>query len=281
MSATRRVLITGVAGLVGRELVATAPAWAEVLGVHLNRPAPPGVTSVQQDLTDAATTGSVVEQLAPEIIVHCAYRQGSAPDTVDTTASLVAAARRTGATLVLLSTDAVFDGEHAPYAEDDVPEPVHEYGRQKLAAERLVSTLPGAVIIRTALVVGRDRHDAATRWLLEGLEAGERVTLFTDEFRTAIAVEDLAQGIWEILTLPERAGIWHLCGPERLSRVDIGRRIAAAHGVDDATVAEVPSSTFPGARPRDVSLTAQRAGRVLGVRPRRIGSLDSHDHDHH
>jgi dTDP-4-dehydrorhamnose reductase len=60
------------------------------------------------------------------------------------------AAAETGARLLHLSTDAVFDGADGSYREDQLPAPLNVYGKTKLAGEAAVSEAhPGALVVRT------------------------------------------------------------------------------------------------------------------------------------
>ncbi|PYQ02850.1 MAG: NAD(P)-dependent oxidoreductase, partial [Acidobacteria bacterium] len=68
------------------------------------------------------------------------------------------------------------------------------------------------------------------------------------------------------------AGRFHLGGPERLSRYDLGRRVAHVLGLDEggitpATVADMPQEAR---RPADTSLDSNRARRELGWEPRSL-----------
>ena len=82
--------------------------------------------------------------------------QQDAPTIVQGSAAVAAAAHRSGARLVHLSTDLVFDGEQgAPYEEDADPRPVSAYGAAKLEAERIVARAhPEALLVRTSLLYG-------------------------------------------------------------------------------------------------------------------------------
>ena len=186
-----------------------------------------------------------------------------------------------GAGLVHISTDAVFDGEHPPYGEDDVPEPVHPYGVAKRRVELAVlDTVPDATVVRTSLIVhlDPDQPDSATGWVVDANRDGREVTLFTDEVRTAVRLVDLTAVLVELVELDasSRRGFWHVAGPERLSRAEIGEVIAGAFDLDRSLIRHAPSSTVAGPRPRDVSLHAERVDAELSVRPAPIATLPRH-----
>jgi dTDP-4-dehydrorhamnose reductase len=120
----------------------------------------------QVSVTDATAVRALVEDIRPEVVFNCAAynavdRAESEPDlarevNAQGPFNAAVACRGTGAHLVHFSTNFVFDGELArPYVESDVPAPLGAYARSKLEGERRVlETLPGALVIRTAAVFG-------------------------------------------------------------------------------------------------------------------------------
>lgn len=259
-----RVLITGGAGLVAGHLVRTAPADVELhVTWRTSRPVA-GPAAHQVDLCDAAAVGALCEQVRPDLVVHTAYSQSSRADVVDATAAVAAAAAACGARLVHLSSDMVFGGGDATYDEDDVPDPLNDYGRWKLASEQLaVAHVPAVLVTRTSLVVSGDPLDHQARWLQRALTAGEEVTLFDDEYRTPVQAHDLAGAIWDLVA-DEAAGVVHLAGPERLSRAQIGLRCAQQLGLPTDLVRTASAADHPEPRPRDLSLASVRRPNSVG-----------------
>ncbi|HYR09738.1 MAG TPA: sugar nucleotide-binding protein, partial [Longimicrobium sp.] len=192
------------------------------------------------------------------------------------TESVVRGCRASGAALVYMSTDALLDGESSPYAESAEPAPVHEYGRWKARAELHVrAEMPGAAVIRTSLIVRAEPPDRNSAWVVNSLRRGEPVRLFTDELRCPIAVEDLAAQLWEVALLPpeRRGGVWHLAGPESVSRYALGVLLALRHGVDPSAITPIPSASAPAPRPRDLRLLTPRADRELHTRARPVSAV--------
>jgi dTDP-4-dehydrorhamnose reductase len=255
------VLVTGGAGLVARHLVAAAPTGTSLHLTWRTREPPSGPTAHRVDLTDGEAVRELFAEVRPEAVIHTAYSMHDRADIVDATRHVAAAAAAQGATLLHLSTDMVFDGTAAPYAEPDPVSPVNDYGRWKAAAEQVViRQVPDACITRTSLVVALDPPDAATRRLLDAVRAGERPTLFVDEVRCPIRARDLAAALWALVDMEpqERRGLWHLPGPEALSRLEIGRRLLAAAGLDPEVPLPGSAGTHPEPRPPDLTLASIR-----------------------
>jgi dTDP-4-dehydrorhamnose reductase len=182
--------------------------------------------------------------------------------------------RERGLRLVALSTDLVFGGDRAFVREDDPPGPLSVYGRTKLAGEEAVlAACPGAAVARVALVLGRGHgaRGTSTESVAWALRAGRAVRLFTDEYRTPVDPESLADAVGCLL---ERggAGLYHLGGPERLSRHELGLRVARALALPESGVEAAVQAEYAGDERRapDVSLDSTRARIELGWEPAAI-----------
>ncbi len=278
-----RVLVTGAGGLVGGRLAALFHEQGrETLALFRSFPPPPGPRALRQSLDDEEGLARLLDRECPTAVVHAAAlaqvdRCYAFPDeagaaNVQVPTRLARLCRERGLRLVALSTDLVFSGEQAPLSERDRAEPRSVYGRTKLAGEDGVLVAhPEAAVVRVALVVGRGHGPRATasEAIARSLRAGERPRLFTDEHRTPIDPESLAAAVLRILD-QRGAGRYHLGGSERVSRYELGVRVARALGLDSTAL--VPGRQVdhvaPEPRAADVSLDSSRAQQELGFRPR-------------
>ena len=172
-----RVMVTGGAGFVGRELVQTLKGKAEVVVADLLRYGTPswlegepdGFAFRRVDIRDAAAIRSVIEEFCPEVIVHLAaihYIPECDNDPANAVATNVAgtvnilAACQSGTRFVFASSGAVYQPDEAPHREfDSVVEPVDIYGFTKQQGEVYVRALAAArdlsgVIVRLFNVIG-------------------------------------------------------------------------------------------------------------------------------
>jgi dTDP-4-dehydrorhamnose reductase len=183
----------------------------------------------------------------PDAIVNCAAV--SSPDQVDQNPQLahlinVEAARKLaeisshlGARHMHISTDMVFDGSSSPYRSTDPTNPLSEYGRQKLEAEKQVLrvTDQNLVVLRITLLNGnsprgnRSPHER----ILNAMANGQKSTLFTDEYRQTSSAENVAQLLIELIERPNLNGLFHWCGSEVVTRYELGRKILQRFGFDD------------------------------------------------
>jgi dTDP-4-dehydrorhamnose reductase len=289
-----RILITGASGLLGGRLCLLLSPDHAISGLTRSRPAPEGILSLKADLTDEAAMLAALEETRPDAVIHCAAladaeiceREPAQARLLNLalTRQLAAACRARGARLVTISTDLVFDGHAAFSTEASSPHPLTEYGRTKLEAE--AATLQGSadsVVLRIALVSGRGHGPrlTATETVARRLRKGEPITLYEDEWRTPVDPESVAEAIRAVLRRPGLTGCFHIAGAERVSRVELGERVARAFDLDASLIRKAPQSAHQGApRPADVSLDITRARKELGWTPRpldtalREGRLD-------
>jgi dTDP-4-dehydrorhamnose reductase len=253
-----KLLVTGGAGYLGSEVCRQAAERGfEVLATRFRTPPPYGAP-VHLDVRDAAAAQRVLMRHGPEVVVHTAYVQGGpalAETIVRGSRAVAAAAHRSGARLVHLSTDLVFDGEQgAPYTEEAEPRPVMEYGAAKLEAERLVvQAHPGALLVRTSLLYGKPGPQ-------EALALRDDIELYTDEIRCPTRVDELAAALLELAGLGV-SGLLHVAAPEAVSRYEFARLLRAAVGADPDGVRGAASPR--GRRARNVALDSSKAAGLL------------------
>ncbi|KAK3724925.1 hypothetical protein QZH41_005693 [Actinostola sp. cb2023] len=175
-SDSRRVLITGASGLLGRALMkafSSSLNW-QVLGLAHTRVS----GNLQKvNLLDFEETRRIVEEFKPHLLVHSAAERR--PDIVeknpDATQNLNVGTTEFLAKLVedfnkglkspshfmlYISTDYVFDGTSAvPYKPDDPPHPINKYGQSKLEGEQAVERYhPNGLILRVPVLYGDVEH---------------------------------------------------------------------------------------------------------------------------
>ncbi|XP_010175436.1 methionine adenosyltransferase 2 subunit beta-like, partial [Antrostomus carolinensis] len=143
---SRRVLITGATGLLGRAVFKefSENNWNAV-GCGYRRARP---RFEQINLLDSVAVHDIIHDFQPHVIVHCAAERRpdvveSQPDAasqlnVAASGNLAKEAAGVGAFLIYISTDYVFDGTSPPYKESDVPNPLNLYGKTKLDGEKAV-----------------------------------------------------------------------------------------------------------------------------------------------
>jgi dTDP-4-dehydrorhamnose reductase len=260
-------LVTGATGLLGGYLVEELRRAGE----HVVAVGGPGRAGAGVELTDERAVHALAAQVRPDVIFHTAALSAladcaRAPERarqLNSVAAATLAEAADGARFVHVSTDMVFDGEAAPYREGDPPAPTSVYGRTKREAELAVLAAAGrSVVVRVSLLFGPTKNGRRGFFdhQLAQLQVGNSspLVLFDDEWRTPLSLRVAAEALVAI-GRSDVGGVLHLGGPERLSRFEIGQRLAGAFGLAHlAHLALVRGSrtavTGPEPRPRDLSL---------------------------
>jgi dTDP-4-dehydrorhamnose reductase len=268
-----RHLVTGASGQLGAYLLrelrdggTVVAAWSgSAAGERFGVPLPP------VDLGDTVAVAAAFRDARPDVVIHAGamariadcFRDPVRAGRVNAggaaaLAELCTAAR---ARLVHVSTDLVFDGEHAPYRETDTPHPLSVYGRSKRDAEAAVLAAPRSAVARVSLLFGPSRSGRPSFFDEQAAALRERrpVTLFEDEWRTPLSLTTAARAL-VALAHSDFTGVLHVGGPERLSRLEMGLRLAAFLGADPSAIRPGRRDDAPAGepRPRDVSLDSAR-----------------------
>lgn len=284
-----RILITGSNGLLGQKLVDALRDDAEVELIATSRgddrsPVSLGERYHALDITQRIEVDRVLDAERPDCVIHTAAmtnvdacEQDSAAcrlQNVTATEHLARACKLIGAHLILLSTDFIFDGLAGPYAEGDEPAPLSIYGQSKLDAERAVMSagLERWSIARTIIVYGVApglSRGNVVLWAKGALEKGQPIKVVDDQWRMPTLAEDLADGCIRIAKR-KAGGIYHLCGPDGMSILELVERVAAFFRLDASIVTPVKSDTLgqPAKRPPRTGFVIDKARRELGYAPR-------------
>lgn len=276
------VLVTGAGGRLGGRLAALlSPRFRVVGGVRTALP-PSSVATHAMDAADGPSIEAALEATRAQAVVHCAALADADacerdPDAayrsnVSACEALARACATRGVRLIAVSTDQVFSGERPFWREQDDARPASVYGRTKREGEQaIVALCPQAAIVRVALLAGavHGRHPSASESIAWALHERRPLKLFTDQYRTPIDPESVAQAV-AVLLQGRASGLFHLGGPERLSRYELGVRVAGLLGFDPRAIQAVRQAdlAFDAPRAADASLDSSRARSVLGWEPR-------------
>lgn len=261
-----RVLITGASGLLGKYLTRTAPCTYNVVGTCLTTLLP-GCTLM--DLTNHKSVMAMLDKVQPNAIIHCAaigsvdYCEQHHHEAYDVNVQpvkwLTEWARANGAKVVFISTNAVFDGEHPPYAEDDERNPVNIYGRLKVEAEDIVRGLDDHIIVRPIMLYGFPYKAGRSNWATRVLAAignGYPLKVVDDVTTQPTYAKDVADVIWELLS--RVTGTYHVATSDAMTLYDFAVSVVVewcgTQHVDD-NLLPAKSNDFPQIAPRPADTT--------------------------
>ncbi len=205
----KKVLITGAYGQLGRSLLSILKDTdIEVLPTDADT----------LDICDYSQVEKFVAAHKPDTIINCAAH--TAVDKCETDAenagrinakgpaNLAMAAEKTGAQIVQVSTDYVFDGNaEKPYTEEDKTNPQSVYGRTKLAGEEaVIKNCSRHFIVRTAWLYGEGNNFVKT--MLKLADEKDTIKVVNDQYGTPTSSMELARMILHIIPSGQY-GIYH------------------------------------------------------------------------
>jgi dTDP-4-dehydrorhamnose reductase len=259
------VLLLGCRGMLGTDLMATAPDGARVTGVGLE----------ELDVTDHAAVAAMLDAVRPAWVINAtAYtavdRAESERDRAfavngDAVAALAAACARGGIGVVHYGTDYVFDGNGTrPWREDDRTSPLNAYGASKLAGEEaLLASGARHLMLRTQWLYGvHGKSFPRTMW--ERATAGQPTRVVSDQHGSPTYTVDLARATWALLDRGA-SGLFHATNAGEATWFDVAARVFEAAGrrellspcatADFPTPARRPAySVLDGTRLRDAGV---------------------------
>jgi dTDP-4-dehydrorhamnose reductase len=249
-----KLLVTGAGGQLGHDLVADAgSAGDDVLAL----------ARADVDVTDRAAVLAAITEWMPDVVANCAA--WTAVDACESDPERAFAANamavrwiaeacdRTGAHLVHVSTDYVFDGTlDRPYHEFDRPNPLGVYGASKLAGEREALVLgSAATIVRTSWVSG-EHGSNIVRTILRLLAGGDdtpgRLAFVDDQRGCPTFTADLAPMLRR-LALDRRGGVHHVTNQGATTWFEFARAVVEAAGRDPDVVRPISTAELDPPRP--------------------------------
>ena len=271
-----KILLTGITGQVGQELLETLTSVGEVVGLtrqelDLTRPEEikHKILAIHPNIIVNAAAYTAVDQAEKESALAIAIN-GDAPKAMAEAASKIAA------TLVHISTDYVFDGtNHTPYKEDDATNPLGMYGKSKLQGEVGIKEICDRhIILRTAWVYGSKGHGNFVKTMLRLGATREELKVVADQIGSPTWAYDIAAAITQLISQQVTPGTYHFTNSGVASWYDFALAIfteAEKLGfplkikrVLPITTADYPT---PAQRPNYSVLSKVKFNQTLGIYP--------------
>ena len=231
-----KAFVTGVGGQLGHDVVnelikrdyeaVGSDIQSEYSGVQ-DGSAVTTAPYVQLDITDAAAVKKTIEEVKPDVVVHCAawtnVDGGEAPEkqpivhaiNAGGTENIAKAAASVGAKIIYLSTDYVFDGQGTrPWEPDDkCYAPLNVYGQSKLDGEfAVVNNTDKYFIVRIAWVFGLNGKNFIKTMINVG-KTHDEVRVVNDQIGTPTYTLDLARLLVD-MSETEKYGFYHATNSE-------------------------------------------------------------------
>lgn len=257
----KKILIIGSQGLVGSHLLrvfGNQPEY-EVVGTDMGG----GKTGNYKvlDIRDKEKAQKIIFDFLPDVIFlpaaipNVELCETNPEETMATniygTKNIIEAAAKINALFVFFSSDYVFDGKTGDYKEDDAPNPISEYGRQKLEIEEEIKNKSkNYIIVRSTGIFGW--HPGRKNYVLQvvdRLSSGGEVTAPIDQIYCSTYAMELAEAIYELIK-QDKNGIFHIVGNEAVDRLSFAKKIAK--------VFNLPEEKIKGTTTDKMNLKAKR-----------------------
>ncbi len=266
----KRLIVTGAGGMLGADVTRQFSSNFKVTAL----------TRKELDITDKKAVRQVFKHYRPEIVINCAAftRVDDCESMKETAFSvnaegpgiLASACRDSGALLVHISTDYVFDGsKKSPWKEDEPKAPLNIYGKSKLQGEKRVEArCENYLIIRTSWLFGLNGPNFITT-MLDLSKKRDELSVVNDQEGSPTSTRDLAWGI-KMLVMHDLRGVFHCCNSGSCTWFDLCRFVFEKRGIKGVTLKPVPSESFPrpAARPEYSVLDTSRFKKFTGRKMR-------------
>ena len=263
-----KVLITGANGMVAQATAEHCRSMGDEVSA---------LTREQLDIADRSSVFEVLDRERFDSVINCAAwtdvdgcetdREKNYAANAQGPENLAIGCRNTNANLVTISTDYVFDGaKEGFYTQRDDPNPESEYGRAKLAGERLAQAAHArTIVVRAGWIFGPGGTNFLSK-VVEKLLNGERVKAISDAFGTPTYAPDLAKRLRELAVL-DLPGIYHVANTGNgISYAGFARSVLPDPNlVEDISAAAL---TRPAARPQNSRLRCLLS-EAIGLKPLR------------
>ncbi|WP_198403807.1 dTDP-4-dehydrorhamnose reductase [Aquimarina aggregata] len=229
-----KILVTGSSGQLGQCIKNIERDYRELHFYFAN--------SKELDITQKQQIQNFFSNKSFDFIINCAaYTNVEQAEKEPKKAFLVNAqgvkniaevCKETNMTLVHISTDYVFDGKKkTPYNEDDVTNPINEYGKSKLAGEKYIQEiLDKYFIIRTSWLYSEFGHNFF-KTILKKLESESQLTITTSEIGTPTNANDLVKFILFLIEVETSDyGVFHYSNLGETTWFDFAKEILKLSG---------------------------------------------------
>jgi len=238
-----KIALTGAHGLVGSRIVELLKDDFEFISF----------SQEAMDITDRDSVHKTLSATRYDLMLHlAAYTNVAAAETntdlahkinVQGTKNVFEVTQSLQRKFVYISTDFVFDGEHPPYDELSIPNPLSVYAKTKYEGEKFIRN--NAMIVRIAYPYRAQFEEKKDffrtfKWLIE---QKKQLNMISDSLMTPTFIDDIAFGLKHLMAnySPE---VYHLVGKESLSPYDACMQIAQTFGLDASLIGKTTLAEY-------------------------------------
>jgi dTDP-4-dehydrorhamnose reductase len=227
-----KILIIGGSGVIGFNLIKYFKNTNDVHYTFLKNKISE-LNGHQLDITNKEETIGLINRVNPNIIIHTAAltnvdkceteKQLANSINIDGTKNIIEGAKENKIKIIFLSTSAVFSGNKKENTEEDITDPISNYGVTKVVGEEIVkkSNLPYLILRIDQPYCWHEKwqHTNSVKRVIDTLKSGIILKEITDWYNTPTYVPDFVKVTAKLIQNNE-VGIFHLVGPDFINRYD-------------------------------------------------------------
>lgn len=227
------------------------------------------------DITNQSKIANIFTEYKPNFIINCAaYTNVEKAEQDPTTAYLInktsvsyliEETKKINAKFIHFSTDYVFDGKKNDfYTESDIPNPLNEYGKTKLAGEEEALKYSNSLVCRLSWVIGNGQQNFLYK-LSNWVKEHKTIKVSDDEISVPCFTFDIVK--YTLIALDNNLnGLYHLTNSSKASRYELALEYARLMNFNNEIV-PVPMSTFPSQvkRPLYTAMTNKKISQELNI----------------
>lgn len=274
-----KLLVIGSSGILGSRVFELAKGDFDALGTY-NKHSVEGKNLFRLDTRIRADVFKIIERLKPDLVIdthgltnldYCETHWEEAWQiNVEGTKNVAEACKKFQCRYTFISTDYVFDGKKASYAEEDETHGLNYYARTKIIAERTIMALDiDYIIARTTVLYGLGGIEKTSFpiWLIGKLRNNENVKVVNDQKNNPTFTDNLSAFLFSLYK-KNANGIFHITGRDCISRYDFAREIAYTFGLDGELIIPTTSEGLGqiALRPKTINFIVDKVEKATGIR---------------
>lgn len=273
----KTIFITGISGLLGANIAYLLRDEYIISGIDRNTLNIAGIDAYIESVLNFNFLKQIIDKIKPDYIIHCAAFVNvdgceSAPVYAkiihcDLTEFLCDICSECNIKLILISTDAVFDGKKKGLnTEDDPIQPISIYGKTKATAEQIVLKDPRNLVIRTNIYGYNHRNRSSFgEWIKNSLEDGAELNMVNDIRFSPIVINEFVD-ILNICIHQNVCGLYHICCTDAISKYDIALEMRKQFGFyAPINSVSMKSINYTAPRTQNMGLDNTKIKKRLGI----------------
>lgn len=220
-----KIAIIGASGFLGTKLMNSLSKKEEVIGAAID--ASNGL--VKLDATNKNQVFDFLKKENPDAVIDLVSLTSSFdceqnPElcktlNFETAKNVAEVCKEIGAKMIFISSSYVFDGKKGNYSETDAPNPINQYGKYKLLAEKEVLKLKNSIVLRTTIMYGYNGKNKPNG-VFDKILSGEKIILGDPfQLRNPLFVDEVPAIIFSLLE-KNQSGIFHMAGKDTMTMLD-------------------------------------------------------------